>query len=1382
MSLRLTHASRPRGVALVITLIMLSVILVITFALLAVSRRERSSVTTGQHLIDAEYMANAALERAKATVAAQILGRTNMMAGGFGRPIYSPEINPDPKSLTPLDARMGGDLLVSVAASTNWPDPGQYLQYLTNLQFDASPPVFVQTNRNDSRAPLDSRHFVDLNRNGLFESNGFFALFDSNEQKVGTNRFFHSGDPEWIGVLAQPGHHHSPTNRFIGRYAFMVLPAGRTLDLNAIHNSSKPSADISLGNEGYGRNQGYGTYELNLAAFLADLNTNQWVGVSGYRFDFPRPWGAGNGIGAGDGFGVSFDHARDLLRYRYNGSRRNLPRLRDWLGSFDGEIRFSAILQSDLLDSYADDTMFEITNRLAGLPTLDNDPDGTDRDARWPGVDSPNRFVSFEDLFKPRVSTNTGVSIDALKSPYFGNFTRALRLASSGPGTYNRYTFYRLLSQLGTDTGLGPEGRLNLSYKNIEGTNVTDMIPWSPTNFFVTVANRLIRRAISDAALTNTDANREKYSTNFAHFVDVTNGLVPIFFGSNRQQLIYINQLQVGTKTNILRSLGATNIPIYPINFYNSSIHQLLQLAANLYEPSTNRVAAFRNTVPFNHAGYLPTVYRPTFARREGCIVVQGYVEDDGAGLELFPWYTIPELDEQMRRNGQTSVTDVNVYGVPPIVAARKGMPSVNEFTLTSGIRLARRLEVTKDNPSDNLKAKPFRLRESFSLAAANRFGVELLNSYTSTYPRKVNVKVHGRLVTTFLNGNEAFLHITNDIGSKFALWTNFPAASWTGGDLRSKSGIRAALITNYLSIPQVILGADPGNPGKFRVTLRYDTNNIFSGPYDVFVTPKLACRTVMDVGCLMFDADSKSTAPAGRIIDAVSFGGVSSYFDISELLEGSKSSSGVSGVSTSTKRRIWDPTPAGANRPAGVSNQVHVSWNGNNIPDINSVWTPMFINLYSRSNAINKYEAFHSGLIQTNRVQAPFTADTDLFQNYRWQANDPLLHHVPSQMPVRVQSIEFRYGSENNRPTNFLQTLTMVAVTNLWDPGTPNEQSHFPWKYRSQSVGDIRVDPYIQDPLVRGPDDWEFPTNRLPNLGAIGAIHRGTPWQTVFLKSASPLPGPDVQARWLAHVPHEAYKQTLVGDPSKQIYTNVFFSFPTNDWSLIDMFTVGASDTAGAGMIGVNQGGLAAWSAVLSGVAVLTNYLDERETEARYSQVPPRTPSALGFAAIQPALAVDPANPTNNPLLRIVNGINLMRSQLPKGLFGSVGDILSVPELTMASPFLRQDSAPLVQTGISDQAYEQIPRQVLSLIRTDEPRFVVYCYGQALQPAANSLLKDPTIGEHYFNLCTNYQVTAETATKAVVRFEDVGDKSKSSRVVLRPVVESVEQLPPDGF
>ena len=41
-----------------------------------------------------------------------------------------------------------------------------------------------------------------------------------------------------------------------------------------------------------------------------------------------------------------------------------------------------------------------------------------------------------------------------------------------------------------------------------------------------------------------------------------------------------------------------------------------------------------------------------------------------------------------------------------------------------------------------------------------------------------------------------------------------------------------------------------------------------------------------------------------------------------------------------------------------------------------------------------------------------------------------------------------------------------------------------------------------LKDPLVWQSDDWDFPTYKFPTVGWLGRVHRGTPWQTVYLKS----------------------------------------------------------------------------------------------------------------------------------------------------------------------------------------------------------------------------------------------------------------------------------------
>jgi hypothetical protein len=178
---------------------------------------------------------------------------------------------------------------------------------------------------------------------------------------------------------------------------------------------------------------------------------------------------------------------------------------------------------------------------------------------------------------------------------------------------------------------------------------------------------------------------------------------------------------------------------------------------------------------------------------------------------------------------------------------------------------------------------------------------------------------------------------------------------------------------------------------------------------------------------------------------------------------------------------------------------------------------------------------------------------------------------------------------------------------------------------------------------------------------------------------------------------------------------------------------------------LSINQSGLAAWSAVLSGVDVLAT---------RYQDV-----------IIEPAGTYLTALPA--PLATLVNAINNVRAtNFVGGAFPRLGDILRVPELTVNSPFISH----LLTNQLNDAVYERIPQQVLGLLKGGEqPRFVIYAYGQALKPALNSIY---TSGA-YFGLCTNYQITAETATRTVVRIDGAPYNPRAT-------IESFSVLPPD--
>jgi hypothetical protein len=229
--------------------------------------------------------------------------------------------------------------------------------------------------------------------------------------------------------------------------------------------------------------------------------------------------------------------------------------------------------------------------------------------------------------------------------------------------------------------------------------------------------------------------------------------------------------------------------------------------------------------------------------------------------------------------------------------------------------------------------------------------------------------------------------------------------------------------------------------------------------------------------------------------------------------------------------------------------------------------------------------------------------------------------------------------------------------------------------------------------------------------------------------------------------------------------------SHPINDYSLFDLFTAGVNDNATRGQLNVNQTGLAAWSGVLSGVNVLTN-----------DPVNGLTPITISPAGVYNSNSL-------TPLAYIWQGINNTRANLnvtngpvfPNQTFQHVGDVLATPQLSIASPYVL--NSPAAPPG--DEVMERIPQQIMSLLTLNPtPRFVIYSYGQTLHPADHSLV----IGGTFNGLCTNYQVTAEIATRAVVRIDGSPDPKYTPAnpdpngryYPPHVVVEQFNVLPPD--
>ena len=100
----------------------------------------------------------------------------------------------------------------------------------------------------------------------------------------------------------------------------------------------------------------------------------------------------------------------------------------------------------------------------------------------------------------------------------------------------------------------------------------------------------------------------------------------------------------------------------------------------------------------------------------------------------------------------------INVFGVPMIIGAKKGLPNFNEFYMESIFQLTRKLMVTRQSTNVPAPApiptKPFLgYYAMYNLSLNNQFGVECWNSYPSNYTRPIDI-----YVTNFL-----FMTLTND-------------------------------------------------------------------------------------------------------------------------------------------------------------------------------------------------------------------------------------------------------------------------------------------------------------------------------------------------------------------------------------------------------------------------------------------------------------------------------------------------------------------------------------------------------------------------------------------------------------------------------------------
>ncbi len=744
---------------------------------------------------------------------------------------------------------------------------------------------------------------------------------------------------------------------------------------------------------------------------------------------------------------------------------------------------------------------------------------------------------------------------------------------------------------------------------------------------------------------------------------------------------------------------GVTNIPVY-VNgqfVYSPAVNRVVQLAANIYDAATN--------------SFYPDVFRPIFEHDNlGNVFIVGYTNLSSASGpntvsgENDPQLTSP-LDVSTLTNWgpsyvpiTTNSGDVNVYGVPWIIGAKKGFPSFNKFGMHTIVQVARRLQVRRSTIPTVLPGPDgttFQTNQLLTFSINNTLNADCWNSYSNSYNDPVSIYALDTLSMEVTNNyNPTPTYPTSFYN--YQVYSNAYVPRWPG---YTNNGNVALSFTNPLSATAILLtnsgfyyGTEPsGVVGFYPVTYAgWETNN-FSLQF-----PQIGLVVTNQLQLYMLDS---SSGPNGliHIIDYVQFGGPQTALNVTEAIE-TNNPTGFGYTSN-----MWSQSIDYNNGvPFGVLNQIQASEQAIAADGGANYWA----NTAANQAEIEGFSAFmgitgpYPNTFQSDPsvveefttnyvIQVPFTPTVTVSEYTSWQANDPMVHYLASDLTFNgvekttgVQTgIQVAYGSLNN-PT-MVPSPAFNAVNDRYQPWGIQNSNGLP-----QAGPDAVVSsPYglaVKDPLVWGSDFWDFPTNLLSDLTGLGQVHRGTPWQTIYLKGA------DVLQILDANGDAGSGTNTWVAWTGDNNIPDAVTMAPVNDRQLASLLISLLNTNDPTQLMSVNDPNIADWLNVLNGLTVYSNSASFPSV-----QFPVGTRLSTTFNTYVMA--------SNSPQAEmIVTNIAQARAAQPNGNFYTTGDILSAPELTENSPWLNTTNVNQMEYGISDAVYEAIPAQLLLLLRPD--------------------------------------------------------------------------------
>lgn len=822
-------------------------------------------------------------------------------------------------------------------------------------------------------------------------------------------------------------------------------------------------------------------------------------------------------------------------------------------------------------------------------------------------------------------------------------------------------------------------------------------------------------------------------------------------------------------------NLNLTCIQIYPTNQYTPAVHRLLQVTANIYDATTTN--------------YYPSVFRPLFWKTneindgatQTCIYITGYqyVQEPLTAGSPPIFYPAQDAADPAIPFGFSATN--NIYGVPWVIGVKKGLPNFNGLEVDSTFYIERDLQFNRQNanqlPSSSsfatiAAARGLTTNQMYKMGVINTFGMEDWNSYTNNYTN--TVVTYAQENFGFALSNLDNLNFDQGMGGLTQVRNMFYASNsstetpidiWPGYSSSSTASFILPLGTNVVLQNLGPTGCIPATNGLYTYFYGsgFSATNLngffYIAPCFIPATvnpapfmdqgtpplPHLAMMTTNRVQAWMLDTGPNGDS-APYILDYVQLGGMNSGLDVNQA------------ISTHDTAGLFSTNTIADGATYGINQQFLINEGSITAPPY-SAWPstdPLKPQEIADFQAFFSYDnaGSYNGVSVENYTNLSIQATPvtiAIVNKSVYQANDPLVHYLASDLAdfadfttnsIIVQSVQSAFQSIQQSNQVFQN------LGHLSDRYMPWGSSYLLPEYFIYNGGPIPTDqnPYnlsYKDPLVYDADDWDFPTNETLNASWLGQVHRGTPWQTIFLKSTniieltdSPYPFPTGLSTW----------QLWTGDTNP---LGAYNMAPVQDWRMAGLLASLFNTNNIASLFSVNNPSPNAWENLLNGMTVLTN--DENDAMLSFNRN--REPAQF---------ATETISSSSSQAATIANAIQSTRIASPGQIIADVGDLFAVPQLSDASPYLNAADSVQDEYGISDIAYEAIPDQLLPQLWEDSIGSASTAGGQmAIQFTGddnyNYAVQSSCDLVHWTNLSTNCPVNGifsfTNTTTAKARF-----------------------------